>query len=346
MSMYSILEDPPQELWDSVLGSLAEGNFWQTMEYGEITRRAFPRTMVARLLAVDRGEPVGIVQGTYSRYFGFGTCLVVHSGPVTKVEDGERFHLVKHLLTTLEDFGVRNRVISARVWWPDGWGLHEVFRELGYVPVGKFNLYTVNLEKPVEDLWKSIDYNKRKNVRKASNEGVEVVETCRYDDLLGFYRMLEASAKTHGFPASPLSWFEAMWEVFRPGESSRIFLAKWNGRGVSGVFTVVHGRTVYALAAGSLSEGWKVRPNDLLHWKVMEWACERHFSRYYMGLVDDPVPTEESKSWGIWRWKREWKGDLEVIRIFDKLYLPKYRHVLGIKRLVERGYEGIKSLSI
>ena len=105
---------------------------------------------------------------------------------------------------------------------------------------------------------------------------------------------------------------------------------------------MIHGKTVYALAAGSFSGGWKVRPNDIMHWKVMEWACQNGYLRYHMGLVSEPPPTEGSGAWGIWRWKREWEGNLETIHIFDKLFLPRYKLVLKAKKLIERGYTSLR----
>jgi len=76
----------------------------------------------------------------------------------------------------------------------------------------------------------------------------------------------------------------------------------------------------------------------------MEWACEHDFSRYYMGLVDNPVPTEGSGALGIWRWKREWSGELDPLVVFDKTYLPRYRFILGAKRLVEKSYLDLKRI--
>ena len=107
---------------------------------------------------------------------------------------------------------------------------------------------------------------------------------------------------------------------------------------------MVHGRTVYALAAGSFREGWKVKPNDIMHYKVMEWASQNGYSKYHMGLVSEPPPTEGSSVWGIWRWKREWKGNLERIQIFDKLFLPRYIFILKTKKLIKRGYTSLRRL--
>jgi lipid II:glycine glycyltransferase (peptidoglycan interpeptide bridge formation enzyme) len=121
-----------------------------------------------------------------------------------------------------------------------------------------------------------------------------------------------------------------------------VFLAHWKGKSVSGVFVVIDGKTVYALGAGSFATGWEARPNDLLHWKVMEWACENGYLKYNMGGVDEPPPTEGSSKWGIWRWKREWKGNLERIETFDKIILPQYKPMLQARNLVYRGIRRLK----
>jgi hypothetical protein len=54
-----------------------------------------------------------------------------------------------------------------------------------------------------------------------------------------------------------------------------------------------------------------------------------------MGMVNEPVPTDKSSGWGIWRWKREWNGSLERIEIFRKFILPQYRHLLRARNIVK-----------
>lgn len=338
----SIVENPSAELWKSFLDVFPEGNFEQCFEYGEIAKMAFPKTRVARLAITRHGELIGVVQGTYSSYLGFGMSLRVMRGPVVNAENKERLRLVESLLRALENYGKKNRVIHAHILVPEAWQLHEVFNKLGYAPAGRLNEYVVNLEKGVDEIWKNIAHNKRRNIKKAMKEGVEVVQSRNHDDLITFFSMLEAAKKRGRFSSYPLSWFEAVWKIYKPIELSRLFLARWKGKSVSGVFVVIHGKTVYALAAGSLSEGWKVRPNDIMHWKVMEWACRNGYSKYHMGLVSEPSPTEGSSAWGIWRWKKEWKGSLERIQIFDKLFLSRYKLILKAKKLVERGYTRLK----
>jgi hypothetical protein len=322
---------------------LPEGNFHQCFNYGEILKMAFPSTKVARLGITCDGELAGIIQGTYSSHFGFGMTFKAMRGPVINAKNKGKLQLVENLLEALENYGKRNRVIQAQILAPKTWRLHEVFHRLRYVPAGQLNEYVVSLEEGLEELWKSISHNKRKNIRKALKEGVEVVQSHSHNDLLTFYSMVQASEKRGGFTSYPLSWFETVWKVYDP-ELSKIFLGRWKGKSISGVFIVIHRKTVYALGAGSFSEGWKVRPNDIMHWKVMEWAFQHGYSKYHMGLVSEPPPTAGSNAWGIWRWKREWNGSLGKLGVFDKVFLPRYKLMLKAKKLVEGGYTILRRL--
>lgn len=345
MSGYLIAENLPAELWNSHLLRFSEGNFEQCFESGEIAEKAFPRAKAARLAITSNGKPVGLVQGTYSTYFGFGMTLKVRNGPVAIAENTETSLIAENLLRALDDYGKKNRIIQAEIWVPESWQLQEVFSRADYSLIDKTNEYYVNLGEDGDEHWRRIAHNKRRNIKRATKEGVEVILSDNHDDLLTFYSMLRSTAERAGFQPLPLPWFEAAWKLHRPGELSKIFFALWKGKKVAGVFTVTHGKTVYAAAAGSLTEGWKARPNDIMHWKAMEWARENGYSKYYMGLVSEPPPESgkegSTPAWGVWRWKREWKGTLQKIQMFNKLLIPRYRLILVAKKLAERASEAL-----
>jgi len=338
MTEYHVIEDLPKDLWNAFLEKNSVGNFEQCFESGEISRKAFSRTNVVRLACLSEKEVVGILQGAYSKYFGFGMTLGAMRTPVVNTKHGDSIEIAKVILGALEDFAKRNRVIEARVLVPETWNLNDAFQSFGYKLAGQLNEYFVDLEKGFDDLWKSISHNKRRNIKKALSEGVEVIESREKEDLLTFYSMLRAAEERAGFSSYPLSFFKAVWEIYKP-DLSKVFLAYWNGKAVSGVFTVMHSKTIFALAAGSFSEGWKVRPNDIMHWKVMEWAVERGYLRYQMGLISEPPPSPESPSWGIWRWKKEWKGHMEKLNVFQKRFHRKYSFILKAKKIAEKTYQ-------
>lgn len=343
MFMFKILEDPLTEQWNFVLNNSSEKSFWQSLIYGEALKTAYPHTKVFRLLAVDGVTPIGIVQGTYSKYFGIGTNLEIHNGPLI-IDEYNDIKTNKEFLLNIEDVCKKKKIVKSQIWWPDNLGMHEIFYELGYKKIERYNMYMIDLGKKSNELWKSMASNKRKNVRKAIKKDLKIVMTQKCEDLQIFYDMLKKSAIRQHFVINPLLWFETILKNGERDKSSMIFLAKLEEKNLAGVFIAVHEKIVYALAAGSIPEGWNVRPNDLLHWRVMEWGCEHNFNKYYMGLVSDPPPKKGSSAWGIWRWKREWKGKFEGVTLFEKYYLSRYKYVIFIKKIVESLYNVIKKL--
>lgn len=340
---YLTVEDPQADSWDSFLKLFPEGNFEQSFEYGEIFKETYPRGKVVRLLVLQGEQPIGLVQGTYSSYLGFGMDLRVMRGPVTIVGDGKSSELAGKLLDALENYCRRSRIIHARIYVPGAWQANEAFEMRGYVVTERLNEFVVELGDSVDLLWQRIDGNKRRNIRKAVEAGVEVIDSRDREDLVAFYSLLKNAAGRHGFNVYPFSFYEAVWRAYG-SEFSRVFLANWGGKGVSGVFVAVHGKTVFTFGAGSLREGFKVRPNDILHWTAMKWAIERGYSAYHMGMLSEPPPVEGSSSWGIWRWKREWKGALKRIQVFSKSYLSRYGLILRAKEVAERGYTYFRPL--
>ena len=336
MSGYVVVEKPSAELWDSFLKKeYPDGNFLQCFEYGELVKTAYPGAKLVRLLITYDKKPIGMVQATYKVYFGFGTTLNITWGPIISTTTAEDLHPVENLLKELETYCRKHRIIEARFSVFDCWNLRDQFYKMNYMIAAKENEYVVDLEGGAQKLWMNIHHNKRRNIKRALEQGVEVVKSHNSEDLKTFYSLLEATVKREGFTPYPRTLFEAIWNNYDP-ELSCVFLAKWNGKSISAVFIVVQGKTVYALNAGSLVEGWEVRPNDIMHWKAMEWACSRGYSKYNLGGVSEPPPTEGSSKWGIWRWKKEWKGNLERIEIFNKTILPQYEPVLKARDFVAK----------
>ena len=325
MGEIRIIEDPQQQEWDDFLAKYVCGNLQQSFEYGEAARLMNPNTNVVRLFALDGEVPVGLALARYNRRFGFGDRVEVGGvygyGPIVNDVAGKE-KIISELIAFLEKRARKDRVCEAFIFQPEENGVLE---SLGYVMEKTFNVYKVDLGKSVEELWMKIAHNKRRNIKKAQNQGVEVVASDSEKDLESFYEMHALAGKRAGFIPHSFSYFGSFLKVFGVFGKAKVFLAIFEGKPVAGVFVVVHGDTAYALGAGSREEVWQVRPNDILHWKAMEWACNNGLSYYHMGYVSEPPPTEGSDGWGLWRWKREWNGILEKVYVYHKVLMPRFR---------------------
>jgi hypothetical protein len=341
MVEFSILENPERGLWDSFLAINSLGNLWQTIGYGEFAKKLHPSalTRTFRLIAVRDGVSEGIAQGIcpawgLSKYLGFGTVMTIREGPLLSMTSRDRPGLLKSIIPALENLGAKNRIMGIKILWPYKWGYTDLFGNMGYEHVGTNITYTVDLGRGAEDLWRRIDGNKRRNIKKALDRGVEFVESSSFRDIEKFHDLTLEVAKRHKSVSlpDPLSAFQTIWKSQSQKDSSKLFFARWKDNNLSSVFAIIHSKTIYALGWGYLSTALEVRPNDLLHWKIMEWGCKRGFMKYHMGEVHP----EKGLSAGTWRWKREWNGDLDQAYIFRKS-ISKYG-------FIERIYDKLKKL--
>jgi CelD/BcsL family acetyltransferase involved in cellulose biosynthesis len=324
MSKFRIADDTSREEWESFLAKSVSGNLPQSFDYGEVMKMSDQHNRVIRLSASDGEGVVGLVQAISYRKLGFGARLNAGDGyefgAVVSLEDEE--HILRELLSSLEKSAVSNRVIEGFIFRST---IDKVLEDMSYSVSAVANLYRVALQKTAEDLWKSIAHNKRRNVRKAQEQGAEVTQSKSYDAFVSFYEMYEASSKRAGFKSYPLNYYNSYLKIFGASDKVRIFLTVFKDQPTAGVFVVIHGDTAYALAAGSKKDFWQVRPNDLLHWKAMDWARGEGLSWYHFGGVYEPLPTENSPGWSLWRWKREWNGQLKKYYIYHKVYMPKLK---------------------
>ena len=332
MNELRIIDNSSRREWESFLQSFS-GNLSQSFDYGEVKKSA-PHTRVMRLSATNRDSLVGLVQGTYQQRFGGGGWLDVGGlwgyGPVVDSKDEE--HILRELMLALEKAAIKNRVPGGVILRPSRSNLLE---HSGYSLSSVYNIYTIALRSTSEELWKNIAHNKRRNIKMARERGVEVASHRSYDALVRFYDLYQASSKRVGFASHPLDYFHSYLRIFGKNDKARVFFTVFHDQPVASAFIVVHGNTAYALAAGSQEKFWHVRPNDILHWEAMEWARSEGLSLYHLGHVYEPLPVENSPTWSLWRWKREWNGQLEKVYIYNKIYMAKF------KKLIVDPYEKI-----
>jgi lipid II:glycine glycyltransferase (peptidoglycan interpeptide bridge formation enzyme) len=247
----------------------------------------------------------------------------------------DKASLLKTIIPAIENICFKNRIREIKILWSYKSGNADSFTSMGYQNMGTNISYTVDISKGPEALWESFCGNKRRNIKKALANGVEFEESTKFSDIEKFYNLVLEVAKRHKSPPEPISAFQTIWKLRGQKNLARIFFAKLKGKYVSSVFVITHVKTVYVLGFGYDSSALEVRPNDLLHWKIMEWGCKRGFLSYYMG---DVYPEQDP---GLWRWKREWRGSQDYYYVFKKPILT-YSFI----KHISDGYQKTKSIKL
>lgn len=141
-----------------------------------------------------------------------------------------------------------------------------------------------DLDLSADGLWMDFDHKVRKNVKKAERSGVDIVV-----DLLGtyfgdFYRIYSATLDRRDANDAyyfPKSFFDSI-HADLPGQFA-YFHAMSDGRIVSTELVLISVDTVYSFLGGTDSSAFDLRPNDLLKYRIMQWAMEQGKLHFVLG---------------------------------------------------------------
>jgi CelD/BcsL family acetyltransferase involved in cellulose biosynthesis len=110
---------------------------------------------------------------------------------------------------------------------------------------------------------------------------VQVVEASTEADVAGYYPIYCEWSRSKGHVPVPYPLFRETLEV---RANRRLFLARHDGATIAGVVVrFCPGGVIEFAANASLKSDQSMRPNDLLHWRIIEWACAQGFVTYSLG---------------------------------------------------------------
>lgn len=126
--------------------------------------------------------------------------------------------------------------------------------------------------------------NRRRDIRLAIRNGIEVSEEATDEDLCAYWEVYSAWRKTERKRIEHNRSWASIEKVHTMRGNHRRFLARYQGKVIaaSGIRFCPGGMIEYANNC-SLDEYMKLLPNDLLVWRTIEWACEHGFQKYCLG---------------------------------------------------------------
>jgi FemAB-related protein (PEP-CTERM system-associated) len=152
------------------------------------------------------------------------------------------------------------------------------------------------LEPSAERIWTGLDRKVRNQVRKAEKSGL-VVESGGRELLPAFYRVFAENMRDLGTPVYSRRLFDEVFAQYP--ESARVFCVQRDSRTtIAAGIAYRHRDGVEVPWASSLSRYRALCPNNLLYWRVIEWAVG-------LGLrfLDFGRSTPDG---GTYHFKRQW----------------------------------------
>jgi lipid II:glycine glycyltransferase (peptidoglycan interpeptide bridge formation enzyme) len=143
----------------------------------------------------------------------------------------------------------------------------------------------LDLTKGPEILFRELNKKRRTSIRFAIRSGVEIFDARTPEDAAIFYDIYLRWRRT---TRKVIRTERISREVFesRIGrqENFKFFLARSSAAVIAGItLRLFAGGLVEYANNSSLDEFLHLKPNDLLVWKAIEWACEQRFLRFSLG---------------------------------------------------------------
>ena len=138
----------------------------------------------------------------------------------------------------------------------------------------------LDLTKGPDELFRQFADTRRADIRNAIKRGLEVVIAGTRDEFRAYYELYADWCQRKRIAPSS---FEVVEEALRL-PNRRLFLARYEGKIIAAtIIRLYPGAMIEYAANSSLVEYLKFRPNDLLQWRVVEWACGEGYKRYSLG---------------------------------------------------------------
>lgn len=292
--------------WESLVKTSSVATWFQTREaFVFFDSLSFMESFV---MAVESGGVLkGLVVGYIQKDGGklkqfFSKRAIILGGPL--LADDITDEELKALLKALKD-GLKQKAIYIETRnFNDYSQWHGVFAECGFAYEPHYNVQIDTTS--LEAVNGKLDRNRRRNIKKATGNGVVIDENPTEKDLEAFYAMLDELFRTK--VKSPLYPYE-FFAKLRALPSSRFFMAKDAcGKLLGGLVCIVlEGRAVYAWAAcGDDQNHRDLSPSVMVNYAAICHAAKHGFPRFdFMG-----AGKPDDGGYGVRDFKLKFGGEL------------------------------------
>lgn len=140
----------------------------------------------------------------------------------------------------------------------------------------------------------------RRNIQKASQEGVETKLCTSIQAVREFYELHCMTRKRHGLPPQPFHFFRNIHDFIISQNHGFVLLASYRGRNVAGAVYFHFGdKALYKY--GASDESYQhLRANNLVMWKAIKWYSLNHYASFCFGRTayDNKGLRQFKTGWG------------------------------------------------
>jgi Acetyltransferase (GNAT) domain len=143
----------------------------------------------------------------------------------------------------------------------------------------------LDLSQGAEAVFKQFSKDRRRNIRFAEKNGIEVQLAATPQDIVEAYEVYKAWRNNDRKELRGMTFtFEVFERAAQLTNNRRLFLARLAGKVIAiNIFRLYPGGLFESAANSSLDEFMHLKPNELLQWRGIEWACSQGLRRHSLG---------------------------------------------------------------
>ena len=164
----------------------------------------------------------------------------------------------------------------------------------------------VNLTISEEALWSGVKSNRKRGIKKGIESKLEFQVTTDSSIVPVFYELLKETYSHIKKPFPKIDHFNKICETL-PKDAFQYYSILSNGEIITCMMAFTYQQVIYGYYIGSKkdNEYLKMRPMDLLYWRVMQWGIENNYQCFdWMGAGK---PNEE---YGVRDFKLQYGGEV------------------------------------
>jgi peptidoglycan pentaglycine glycine transferase (the first glycine) len=282
----SVSDSLDVEGWDDFVAQHENGHHVQVTAWARFQGLRGWRAI--RIVARLGSSPVAVAQILTKGVRAFGRLGYLDRAPLVDPGHPEVLPLMVAAIETV----ARERAIRVLVSQPSSERVAAALVEAGSsstdIVITLPATVRVDLTPEIDEILAKMKSKTRYNVRKGLRSGLAVREGDRTD--VGFFHeMLEATAQRQDFESNTVDFIEGLLDTLGSEGHCAMFIAEDEEGPISAILLVAFGGVVVYKRGAWSGRGGNLHPNELLHWKAMQWAKESGYRQYDFDGIEPEV---------------------------------------------------------
>lgn len=166
-----------------------------------------------------------------------------------------------------------------------------------------------------DELFKTLDRQARKAVRKSRKQGVTVRHGTSLEELDIFYKFFKEFTVEKGFMSRSYAYQKSLWDEYIMRGNGKLFVAVYKNQIVGGLICLIFGKKCLAMHMGTPYKYQYLRSNDAYVWESIKWA-KGNGCKWFSFRGVGTTPTQE-------KFKRKFRPEVvSLAGYYDFVFYP------------------------